>query len=287
MKKILVPTDFSDCASNALDFAVQAAKHLSVDIVLLHSFEIKDNMYTDYMGVNRYFNQSMLDDNHQRLLTIKKAIESAAPVKVTVLIKTDNVKVSIEKAVEEADIGLVIMGATGASGLSEKLWGSSTATFMGVCKVPVLAIPGKYAWKKPEKFLLATNQFDPVDDAYDFIFELADLFMAQVNLVVFTNESEENALSYVETARNIPILEKRLQKRYKEEHLHIDHLHGKTFNETVQQHIKEQETDILVMVTHKRKFLESIFHPSMTKKMSFQTQIPLLAVPEPKQEVVY
>lgn len=40
MKRILVPTDFSYCANNATDFAVQSAKIFNAEITLLHSFEV-------------------------------------------------------------------------------------------------------------------------------------------------------------------------------------------------------------------------------------------------------
>ncbi|HJY21420.1 MAG TPA: universal stress protein, partial [Hanamia sp.] len=66
MKRILVPTDFSKCADKAIDFAVQSAKIVPIEIILLHSFEVKDNMYSDYMGVNREFNVSMLNDAKEK-----------------------------------------------------------------------------------------------------------------------------------------------------------------------------------------------------------------------------
>ena len=40
MKKILVTTDFSGCANNAVDFAVQSAKMLPAEIILLHACEV-------------------------------------------------------------------------------------------------------------------------------------------------------------------------------------------------------------------------------------------------------
>jgi nucleotide-binding universal stress UspA family protein len=59
MKQILVPTDFSACADKAVDFAVQSAKFLSMEVTLLHAFH-PGNLYTDYMRVNKEFNQSQL-----------------------------------------------------------------------------------------------------------------------------------------------------------------------------------------------------------------------------------
>ena len=67
MKKILVPTDFSTCADNAIDFAVQSAKILPVEILLLNAFELSGDIYTDYMGVNKEFNQSQLQAVNNKL----------------------------------------------------------------------------------------------------------------------------------------------------------------------------------------------------------------------------
>ncbi len=47
----------------------------------------------------------------------------------------------------------------------------------------------------------------------------------------------------------------------------------------MQNYITENNVDILVMVTHKRDFLERIFNPGITRRMSYQTKIPLLAIP--------
>lgn len=50
MKKILVPTDFSACSDKAITFAVESAKILPAEIILLHALNIEGNIYTDYMA---------------------------------------------------------------------------------------------------------------------------------------------------------------------------------------------------------------------------------------------
>ncbi|MEO7044445.1 MAG: hypothetical protein ABI091_04010 [Ferruginibacter sp.] len=36
----IIPTDFSQCANDAINFAIQSAKVLPVKLTLLHSFEL-------------------------------------------------------------------------------------------------------------------------------------------------------------------------------------------------------------------------------------------------------
>ena len=86
MKRILVPTDFSGCADNAVNFAVQSAKILPVEVTLLHAFEVKGDVYTDYMGVNKEFNQSLLDEVENKLSQLKSSIEKTEGIVVTTYI---------------------------------------------------------------------------------------------------------------------------------------------------------------------------------------------------------
>jgi len=282
MKKILVPVDFSSCANNAVDFAVQSAKYLPVEITLLHAFELTGNVYTDYMGVNQEFNQTLLDKVKEELFSLEKSIKDQEGLIVKTAIYKSNVKEAILEACAENNIDLVVMGTLGASGLKEKLWGSKTASLIGDSKVPVLVIPCNYKWHKPNKILVATNQFEKDQTILDFIFELASLYQARVQVAVFTDENDDNAEAFLEHGRKIPAYEKMLKEQYKEDTITAIHLYGNEFEETLHDYIKKYEIDILAMVTYPRSFWDRIFHPSITKRISYHTDIPLLAIPARK-----
>jgi len=279
MKHLLVPTDFSACAYNAIDFAIQSAKILQVEVTLLHVFEVKGNVYTDYMGVNMEYNQFLLEEVEKKLQQLKNSINESEGVSVNTLLIKGQVKEVILQVAEEKNIDMIVMGTFGATGLKEKLWGSKTASIIGNCSIPVLSVPYEYEWKKPANFLLATDNLENENDLLDFIFEMSNQFMAQMHVAVFTDEDDDNAVTVLEHTRKIPKLESNLKNKYHEEHLTASHLFGKEFVDTLQQHIKEKNIDILVMVTHPRSFWERIFHPSLTQKMTYHTNIPVLAIP--------
>ncbi len=279
MKKILVPTDFSPCASNAIDFAVQSAKYLPVEITLLHAFERKGSVYTDYMGVISEFKQTQLEEVQEKLSELKKGIEVAEGVVVKTIVSVAPFREAVLQATEELNIDLVVMGTVGAEGIEEKLWGSRAAAIIGKTNVPLIVIPLHYQWKKPEKLLLATNHFEKEPAILDFLFELSDLYMAQVHVAVMTDEDDDKANTFLEHGRKILHYEKLLKEQYKEETLTATHLYGNEFEETLHKHIEEYEFDILVMITYQRGFWDRIFHPSKTKRMSYHTNIPLLVIP--------
>jgi nucleotide-binding universal stress UspA family protein len=280
MKKLLVPTDFSTCASQAVDFAVQSAKTHSLEITLLHAYETDGNVYTDYMGVNKEYNRALVDDVHAKLAQLKSVIEETEGVVVNVQVSLSPLVDAILQATEVLDIDLVVMGTLGAGGLKEQIWGSKTASLIGKTRVPVMVIPFYYEWKKPQKFLLATNHFEKSPSVLDFLFEVVDFYRARLQVAVFTDEMADNAATIMEHTRTLPHYAKTLKELYNEESLIATHLFGDSFEETLQQHLEENEIDILVMVTYQRTgFWNRIFHPGMTKRMSYHTTIPLLVIP--------
>ena len=279
MKKILVPTDFSTCANNAVNFAVQSAKIFPVKITLLHAFEVNGNVYTDYMGVHKEFNQSLLDDVHNKLTQLKAVIEETEGVTVDTYVAVTPLIDAVLQATDDLNIDVLVIGTLGAGGNNENLWGSKTAALIGKTKAPVIVIPYYYEWKKPEKILMSTNHFEKESAMLNALFELADLYKAQVQVAVFTDEDGDGAITFLEHSRNMLHYEKVLKEQYKEETLTAINLFGKEFEETLQKHIEENKIDILTMFTYQRSFWDRIFHPSMTKRMSYHTKIPLLVIP--------
>jgi len=281
MKKLLVPTDFSTCANNAMDFAIQSAKILPAEIILLHAFEVNGSVYTDYFGMNKEFNQSLLDDVENELHALKESIQRKDGITVNTIIYRGTVKDAvIETAITEC-ADLIVMGTLGASGLKEKLWGSKTAAVIGNTYIPVISIPSNYKWKKPLKMMVTTNHFEKDSNLLNYIFDMAILYTTQIEVVVFTDEDDDSLSTHLEHTRKIPQYEKILQGQYTAHSVSVSHIYGLAFEETIQQQIIEKQIDMLVMITYQNEdsFWERIFNPSVTKKMSYHSTIPVLAIP--------
>lgn len=279
MKKILVPTDFSTCANNALNFAIQSAKILPAQVTVMHAFERTGDLYTDYMGVNKEFNQSVLAATSQQLEQLKSSIAETEGIHIDTFISNASLQKSIIQVITDKNIDLVIMGTLGVNQVTGRLWGSNTADIIGKCPVPLLVIPFEYEWKKPEKLLMATSHFEKRPINIDSIFELTDLYGAKLDAVVFTNEEKDDAATVLQHTYKIPPYESTLKKKYLEETFDVKQIFGKDFEKSLQEYITRNEVDILAMITYKHSFAGRILHPSMTKKMAYHTSIPLLVIP--------
>src|SRR5690606_15059480 len=145
--------------------------------------------------------------------------------------------------------------------------------------IPVMAIPIEYQWEKPQRILLTTKKFEKDATILNFLFELADLYLASVQTAIFTHKDDETAEIFVDNENKMVDYEEFLRKEYHEDTLHSTHLYGDDFEETLQNYIAENDIDILAMITYQKSFLKRIFNPSVTKRTSFHTKIPLLAIP--------
>jgi nucleotide-binding universal stress UspA family protein len=278
MKKILVPTDFSSCATNALDFAAQSAKIIKAELTLLHVFDMADYVYPETVGADLDYRQSMLNEVTDQLLELKNEIGRKDGITISTSVYEGTVTEGILQTIDDLGIDFVVMGTSGASGLKEKLIGSETAAIIGKAKTPILAIPDEYKWKKPEEIVLATNHFEDDPVILDFLFELAYLFSANISAIVFTDK-DDKAIVVIEHTKNAFDYEKMLKEQYRVEKFFVKELIGNEFENTIEQYIVQNKVDLLAVVTYKKTFIDRLLHPSIAKKMSYHTKIPLLVFP--------
>lgn len=279
MKKILVPTDFSPNANKALEFAVQIARQAKAEIYLIHAGDLIDTIFKDNQTIYKEHNQAISDKANENLSLLKKSIEDTENLSVHIKLYKGTVTDAILKASEQHHADLIIMGTLGEAGVKEKIFGSITAGIIGKTNIPVMAVPLLSEWKIPEKIFLAVNNFDDYPDIFKSVFAMAEIFDASVHLGIFTDADTAGAIDYLNDERGITTYEEKLNTLYTNSTIKHIHLDGSRFQETIEEYIQQKGIDIVAMVTHKRTFLESIFNRSMTKKMSYHTRIPLLAMP--------
>lgn len=266
MKKILVPTDFSPNAQKALNYAIQLAKKMDGEIVLIHTVESK---LTKEDALNA----------QDKLTESANSIQEVSKIKVTEKIFYGIPLYSIEEAIEEFNIELVVMGTLGNAALKGKLFGSKTASVIGKSPVPVLAIPLLGEWKVPNKILIAINRFDEKETLLLPAIILSRLFSASIQVFIFTDTDDDYVEDYTEHEKKIILYCDKLKETYTNVEINAVHLAGKRFKENVKEWIASNNIDIMVMLTHKKNIIEKVFIGSKTEKMSYNIDIPLMAIP--------
>lgn len=280
MKKILVPTDFSPNADKALDFAVQIAKQTKGKIILVHICDLVDLAYQDNLWLKKGYNKKVVKEAKEKLSLYKDSIRDAENMIIQTVLYDGLITDTLLEAVKLHMPDIIIMGTLGSSGASERIFGSKTAGLIGKTNVPVLAVPLLSEWAAPANILLALNNFNEGRPLIiSSAIELAELFSSNLTVVKFSETAgtspEKNAAiekagdSYARKLQSFSVNMKPV----------FVHLKGHKFEKAIEKYISKNNIDIMVMITHKRTFLKNLFHRSMTKKMSYHLNIPLLAIP--------
>jgi nucleotide-binding universal stress UspA family protein len=278
--KILVPTDFSENADRAIDYAVKMAGRNGAEIILLHAYkQVKTVLNTGWAFYEEY-NSIVAQNIHEELNLLRDKIAGIYPgTNISAEFMDDDIRSAIEKAGRDRDIDLIVMGTQGASCIKKVLMGSVTASLISYTTVPVLAIPRLYQWKEPKIILLASNQFETDPGILTPVLKVARLFNAKLHMLVFTDTDSANEAEILQQKENLEKSKTALEKTSKDIQFTSANLKGSEFEETLQQYIDINHIDMLAMITHKKGFWEAVFNNRLTRKMAFRSSIPLLAIP--------
>lgn len=163
---------------------------------------------------------------------------------------------------------LIVMGTKGASGLSKYVLGSNTVSVMEVSRIPVLAVPARARF----------NNFKNIIYAADLKYLESEIGVLKPYLKLL--DATLHVLHVCDKSRSEEELESKVkgilkQVDYRKSTVKIKS--GKPIDRVIDSYVKELKADMVAMFTHKRTPYEKLFHRSVTKKMAFQSHVPLLA----------
>jgi nucleotide-binding universal stress UspA family protein len=284
MRTILFPTDFSDNSLNAIKYGLHIAKATKADVLFLHVNHVPMiapntpvGVYDTLIRENEHKQQKNLEDLRDR--AYRESEISPDEVQSECLIKLGFAVDEISEMPIKYNIGLIVMGTHGASGLKKALIGSNTASVIKKATCPVLSIPTSCTFEDIDKIVLATDFNHHTDDkVFAPLLELSVLFGAEV-LIFNVRKHLEEVPSFKEANEGLKV----------EEALKIvNHSYHFSENDDIAEGIKkfveEQQPDLLAMLPHRHTFFENLFSKSYTEEMALSIEIPLLTLPEIKEE---
>lgn len=140
---LLVPTDFSQVAENALDHAVQVAKFFGNEICIMHIFE--ETFIGSIWGQKNSYKDGLVGQMlSEKLDKIAKEITEKHGVPTRYVVESGKIYTCITEFVEneENDIETIIMGTQGASGIAQ-IVGSNASRVIASSTVPVVVVKEK------------------------------------------------------------------------------------------------------------------------------------------------
>ena len=271
MKTILVPTDFSNNAYKAITYACNLALKYKSKIILMNSFVIPPS--SSMVMIN--FTDLLEGDSKKGLDTELVKIRNQSnfdSIDIELLSSFGSITEAIKKAENANEIDLIIMGTTGASDLSNRLFGSNTTNVIKNATQPILVIPKGSEYSGWKKITFASNIQNSKNDCP---------FKPLKELITLSN-STLNILSVVEDAKTLDktIIENRIAAKLQGVDHTINIVENDSVSDGIIDFINKNETDLLVLVKKSYGFIEGLLHTSVTKKLALHSDKPILLYSE-------
>ena len=274
MKKILFPTDFSDVSKNAFLYALRLAKNINAEIITLHVYDIPQIDIMDIpiqlFEIYEITEWSQFENYKHHIPMLRTIAEQhhLEHVKISNVLVQGDLIANIVKISKDEQIDYVVMGTKGNTGLATTFLGSVTTKVMNETQAVVLAIPENCKYK-PIKKILFTTQYRTEDMAIlNKILVLAKVFHSHIDCLYVKKDENENSQSVVQAWTKI----------FKNDAIDFHTIESSDVEGIILKFIVLHKVNMLAMHIHHRGFFERLFHASLSKKLAFHSDIPVVAI---------
>lgn len=280
MKKVLVPTDFSDNSKHALRIAAGIASRFGATLEILHANTAIAYAppLPEYSGAVQYNLDEYYEQATTELFNLKNEL-MADPAFVNLSVETrieeGFLHSAINRVADEDGVDLVVMGTKGANGAVEFLVGSNTEKVIRSCHCPVLAIPVTAPDSfEPKKVVLASTLQINQLGAFKNVAAWQTVYPFEVQVLYMNNPAGFDSNEEIEQATSNFAEKAGVQNV-------STHVSNNTFNEeaSILQFAKENQNDLIVMATHQRQGFSHLVFGSLTEDTVNHSNKPVLAVP--------
>ena len=249
MRKILIPTDFSENSMNAVKYAAELFKYERSEIFLLHAFS--DSVYEDKArladAVFEDLREKALQKAKDNLEEMRKQILSFSPNpkhNLHTIAEFGLLVDSVNDWVEKENIDAVVMGTKGETADKKITFGSNTLQVIKYVKCPVLAIPAVYGDVHPKNLLFPTD--------YQLPYKRRELKLVSSIAKCFASFCDNQ--------------------------INFHQVSGTNVTKAINTFIIENPIDMLVMVNTRHSYLENILYQSTIEKIGLKIDIPFLVL---------
>jgi len=261
MSKILIPTDFSDTARNAIAYAIRLAKQVNADLVVFHA---NDPAYA-----------RSEDDIRETIDNLRHEIEPGLQgQKVEYTARHGILKEILPTVAAEFGIDLILMGTNGVSGGAKFKWGSNAYAVIDESRVPVLVVPPEAEFQGFQRMTLA------IDFRADFsnipvlpLLKMMQLFGGEIFVLSVLPETGVNLPHAVMDVKKISSLLKNTPHSF-------HYVYSDNTEKAIVDFSKWHYVDAIITLPKKHSWLIKLFNTSHTQNLVYQIQTPVLAVQE-------
>lgn len=275
MRRIIVPTDFSDTAKNAARYAAKLADTIPGASLILYNLTDRIASGSD--------SSPLTEDSKDRftvlqaaLANLKADLSEVSQVAVECVVEEgSSLTECLQRYVRHHGIDLIVMGITGATKLEQLFMGSNALNVVSVGVCPVIIVPPDAVFRPISKVLFACD-FKNVASTIPFAPVKSVLNVFNPTVMIVNVDTDHYVEVTDEYKKERAVLENRMQE-YNPEFYFIRMY---DFQDSISSFAADRDVDLILTIPRKHSFLSGLFKSSHTKKLAYHSHVPILAIQE-------
>ena len=276
MKNVLVLTDFSDNALQALRYAAMLAKSYRLEnLTVLHSYDRLDVQSDEE-------NESDQEKQHEAAITAQleglqqRELSNLGSTKVTLLAEEGFLLEKINRLCEEMSIDLVVVGATGKTGWERHFVGSVAIQLLDEVHHPILVVPHSAVIEPVKCAVFASDLKGLLDSTQEQLSPILDTLDPQILVLNVDRKEKEFGPETTFEMRDL--------------HYYMDHFRATFYYtedadtvEGMEQFAVDRNASLIITIHRPSGWFERIFKSSVSERLALHTSIPLLCLYEERK----
>ncbi|GAB2776627.1 universal stress protein [Salinimicrobium soli] len=276
MRKIVLPTDFSENAFNATKFAAQLFKYEKAEFFLLNAYA--DEVYnTEGLLTQEFldeFKETTRTNSDRELNKIKEEITGLFPNPKHQFHTISSFGTLIDEVndlVDRENADIIITSTRGKTNDRKMTFGSNSLQIIKYVQCPVLSIPAGYEYTDPKRLLFPSNFMLPYQRReLKLVGDLARAFCTEVHMLYISNFP----LDSFRQKDNLSAIEEQFYDVKKDFH----QVEEQEKTKAILKSIEDLNIDLLVLVNSRHSYLENVLYQSTLDKIGLHPKIPFLVL---------
>ena len=276
-KRILLPTDYSKNALNAIRYALDLYKDVRCDFYFLNAFHASgyslDSLLVAEPG-EKFYRAAKLKskDGMERLMEVLRLLPENEKHKFHTVCTFNSLLIAVEEVLKAKDIDIIVMCTKGITDSSNAILGTNTVGIMEkITQCPVVAVPASFSFSPPKEIVFPTDYKTPFRrKELDYLFEIAKMHRSSIRVLHIEKEAELNTGQENNKALLTDMMEG------------IEHsFHNLTkvsVSQGIETFMESRGSDMIAFLNRKHRFFSSILSNPLIKEIGYDSKIPILVL---------
>jgi len=275
MKKILFPTDFSDVSKNAFIYALKLADAIDAEIITLHVYQLDSPAYLDvsiYLQEIYEYEELSNFENYKDAVPVLRSIAEVynlSHIKISNVLLQGYLVDEVVKLSEKENIDFIVMGTKGVTHLREMFLGTIATKIMNESKTIILTIPEKCQYSPIVKILFTTKYNIKDIEALQKVQSLAKVFHSHIDCLNVKPAHTVYKDDFVVDFKNV----------FKDQDIAFHSILSNDVEGVILNFVEQNNINMIAIHVRHKGFFEKLFEVSLSKKLTFHSNIPILSIP--------